>query len=144
MDSRETDALVHWASHDSLTGLQNRRLFGERLGQILASPSKSRMGVALLQIDLDGFKAVNDTLGHGAGDTLLQLVARRIEESLDDDAVGFRYAGDEFAVIQLLGNQRRDAERLAELLISELKAPFEINDIPVFISASIGGIAFGG
>ncbi len=141
-DSPETDELLHWASRDSLTGLQNRRLFGERLGQLLASPSTSTMGVALLQIDLDDFKAVNDTLGHGAGDTLLQLVARRIEASLDNNAIGFRYAGDEFAVIQFSGNQPRDAERLAELLISRLKAPFEINDIPIFIGASIG-IAFG-
>jgi diguanylate cyclase (GGDEF)-like protein len=138
----EADTLLHWATHDSLTGLQNRRVFSDRLAEILTGLGRSKMGVALLQIDLDDFKAVNDTLGHGAGDTLLQLVARRIKEALDEDAVGFRYAGDEFTVIQTAGGQPQAAERLAESLISQLRAPFEINGISVFIGASVG-IAFG-
>ncbi|MGL4966667.1 MAG: putative bifunctional diguanylate cyclase/phosphodiesterase [Inquilinus sp.] len=139
---READTLLHWATHDSLTGLQNRRVFSDRLADILAGLGRSKMGVALLQIDLDDFKAVNDTLGHGAGDALLQLVARRITEALDENAVGFRYAGDEFTVIQTAVGQPQAAERLAETIISALRAPFEIRGIPVFIGASVG-IAFG-
>jgi len=139
---REAKALLHWATHDSLTGLQNRRVFSDRLAEILAGLGRAKMGVALLQIDLDDFKAVNDTLGHGAGDTLLQLVARRISETLHGNAVGFRYAGDEFTVIQTADGQPQAAERLAETIIDALKAPFEISGIPVFIGASVG-IAFG-
>ncbi|WP_221939193.1 bifunctional diguanylate cyclase/phosphodiesterase [Mycobacterium sp. KBS0706] len=141
-DRGETDTLLHWATRDSLTGLQNRRVFSDSLAEILVGLGRSKMGVALLQIDLDDFKAVNDTLGHGAGDTLLQLVARRIEEALDRNAVGFRYAGDEFTVIQMTDGQPQAAERLAETIISRLRAPFEISGIPVFIGASVG-IAFG-
>ncbi len=141
-DDGEADTLLHWATHDSLTGLQNRRVFSDRLAEILSGLRRSKMGVALLQIDLDDFKAVNDTLGHGAGDTLLQLVARRIKEALDVNAVGFRYAGDEFTVIQTADGQPQAAERLAESIISGLRAPFEINGISVFIGASVG-IAFG-
>jgi len=138
----EADTLLHWATHDSLTGLQNRRVFSDRLAEILAGLGRAKMGVALLQIDLDGFKAVNDTLGHGAGDALLQLVARRIEGALDQNAVSFRYAGDEFTVIQIADGQPQAAERLAETIISRLRAAFEIGGIPVFIGASVG-IAFG-
>jgi len=141
-DDGEADTLLHWATHDSLTGLQNRRVFSDRLAAILSGLGRSQMGVALLQIDLDDFKAVNDTLGHGAGDILLQLVARRIKEALDVNAVGFRYAGDEFTVIQTADGQPQAAERLAESIISGLRAPFEINGISVFIGASVG-IAFG-
>lgn len=141
-DDGQADTLLHWATHDSLTGLQNRRVFSDRLAEILAGLGRSKMGVALLQIDLDDFKAVNDTLGHGAGDALLQLVARRIEGALDENAVGFRYAGDEFTVIQTADDQPQAAERLAEAIITTLKAPFEISGIQVFIGASVG-IAFG-
>lgn len=141
-DDGEADTLLHWATHDSLTGLQNRRVFSDRLAEILAGLGRSKMGVALLQIDLDDFKAVNDTLGHGAGDTLLQQVARRIEGALGRNAVGFRYAGDEFTVIQVGEGQPHAAERLADTIIARLRAPFEINGIPVFIGASVG-IAFG-
>ncbi|WP_342236944.1 putative bifunctional diguanylate cyclase/phosphodiesterase [Inquilinus sp. OTU3971] len=141
-DHGEVDTLLHWATRDSLTGLQNRRVFSDSLAGILAGLGRSKMGVALLQIDLDDFKAVNDTLGHGAGDALLQLVARRIEEALDRNAVGFRYAGDEFTVIQTADGQPQAAERLADTIISRLRVPFEISGIPVFIGASVG-IAFG-
>ncbi|AZN98267.1 EAL domain-containing protein [Mesorhizobium sp. M9A.F.Ca.ET.002.03.1.2] len=141
-EEQEHVTLLHQATHDVLTGLQNRRRFSERLQQVLTAVNASHEKVALLQIDLDDFKAVNDTLGHGAGDALLQLAANRIQATLQDGGSAYRYAGDEFAVIQSGKEQPAEAERLAGALIDALKTPFIINDIPVFIGASIG-IAFG-
>ncbi|MER8963386.1 MULTISPECIES: bifunctional diguanylate cyclase/phosphodiesterase [unclassified Mesorhizobium] len=141
-EEQEHVVLLHQATHDVLTGLQNRRRFGERLQQAMAALGGSKPKAALLQIDLDDFKAVNDTLGHGAGDTLLQLAAGRIRDSLQDGESAYRYAGDEFAVIQLGKEQPAEAERLAGSLVDAFKNPFVINGIPVFVGSSIG-IAFG-
>ncbi|RWD63572.1 MAG: bifunctional diguanylate cyclase/phosphodiesterase [Mesorhizobium sp.] len=141
-EEQEHVILLHQATHDVLTGLQNRRRFGERLQQALASIGGPKPKAALLQIDLDDFKAVNDTLGHGAGDTLLQLAAGRIRDTLQDGESAYRYAGDEFAVIQLGKEQPAEAERLAASLVSAFKDPFVINGIPVFVGSSVG-IAFG-
>lgn len=141
-EEQEHVVLLHQATHDVLTGLQNRRRFGERLQQALASVGGPKPKAALLQIDLDDFKAVNDTLGHGAGDTLLQLAAGRIRDTLQDGESAYRYAGDEFAVIQLGKEQPAEAERLAASLVSAFKDPFVINGIPVFVGSSVG-IAFG-
>ncbi|WP_292668860.1 EAL domain-containing protein [Mesorhizobium sp.] len=134
--------LIHQAAHDALTGLQNRRRFSERLQQALSEVERSKGKTALLQIDLDNFKSVNDTLGHGTGDTLLQLAADRIRNALEDGESAYRYAGDEFAVIQSGKEQPGSAKRVAESLIDALKAPFVINEMPLFVGASIG-IAFG-
>ncbi|MER9121131.1 bifunctional diguanylate cyclase/phosphodiesterase [Mesorhizobium sp. M0954] len=141
-EEQEHLVLLHQATHDVLTGLQNRRRFGERLQQAMAALGGSKPKAALLQIDLDDFKAVNDTLGHGAGDTLLQLAAGRIRDALQDGESAYRYAGDEFAVIQLGKEQPAEAERLAGSLVDAFKDPFVINGIPVFVGSSIG-IAFG-
>ncbi|MER9230234.1 bifunctional diguanylate cyclase/phosphodiesterase [Mesorhizobium sp. M0012] len=141
-EEQEHIVLLHQATHDVLTGLQNRRRFGERLQQAMAALGGSKPKAALLQIDLDDFKAVNDTLGHGAGDTLLQLAAGRIRDALQDGESAYRYAGDEFAVIQLGKEQPAEAERLAGSLVDAFKDPFVINGIPVFVGSSIG-IAFG-
>ncbi|TIW15647.1 MAG: GGDEF domain-containing protein, partial [Mesorhizobium sp.] len=112
-EEQEHVILLHQATHDVLTGLQNRRRFGERLQEALAAIGGPKPKAALLQIDLDDFKSVNDTLGHGAGDTLLQLAAGRIRDALQDGESAYRYAGDEFAVIQLGKEQPMEAERLA-------------------------------
>ncbi|TIO74882.1 MAG: EAL domain-containing protein [Mesorhizobium sp.] len=141
-EEQEHVILLHQATHDVLTGLQNRRRFGERLQQALAAVGGSKPKAALLQIDLDDFKTVNDTLGHGAGDTLLQLAAGRIRDALQDGESAYRYAGDEFAVIQLGKEQPVEAERLAGSLVNAFKDPFVIDGIPVFVGSSIG-IAFG-
>ncbi|HMF49282.1 MAG TPA: GGDEF domain-containing protein, partial [Candidatus Saccharimonadales bacterium] len=141
-EEQEHKMLLHHATHDVLTGLENRRRFSERLQQILSAIDSSKGKAALLQIDLDDFKTVNDTLGHGAGDTLLQLAANRIRDEMQDGESAYRYAGDEFAVIQSGKQQPAEAQRLAGSLVDTLKAPFVINGIPVFIGASVG-IAFG-
>ena len=141
-EHQEHAMLLHQAAHDVLTGLQNRRLFSERLQQVLVEVGGSKDRAALLQIDLDNFKSVNDTLGHGTGDTLLQLAANRIQNALQNHESAYRYAGDEFAVIQSGKEQPAGAEQLAESLVEAFREPFVINEIPLFVGASIG-IAFG-
>ncbi|MDQ6433870.1 EAL domain-containing protein [Mesorhizobium sp. LHD-90] len=142
IDEAEHVKLLHQATHDVLTGLQNRRRFSERLEEVLAAGEGGRERSALLQIDLDDFKSVNDTLGHSTGDTLLQLAAERIRDALRDGGTAYRYAGDEFAVIQYGKEQPFAAEQLAQALVDAFKPPFIINGIPLFVGASIG-VAFG-
>lgn len=133
--------LVHQATHDALTGLQNRQRLSERIDEILVNINGVRERSALLQIDLDDFKAVNDTLGHGTGDALLRLAAGRIREVLQEGDSAFRYAGDEFAIIQY-GKDPDAAENVAQALVDAFKSPFMINGMPLFVGASVG-IAFG-
>ncbi|APO71529.1 GGDEF/EAL domain-containing protein (plasmid) [Rhizobium gallicum] len=128
--------LLHQATHDVLTGLPNRRQFSDKLGKVL--PVRAKAGLALMQIDLDDFKPVNDTLGHGAGDIVLKLAAERIRKTLGKDETAYRLAGDEFAVIQIAREQPDEGERLAESLIAEFRKPFTVDGITVFVGASIG------
>ncbi|WP_184364076.1 EAL domain-containing protein [Rhizobium sp. BK602] len=132
----ERARLVHQATHDVLTGLPNRRQFSEELEKLL--PADGKTGVALMQLDLDDFKPVNDTLGHGAGDTVLRLAAERIRRALGQNGTAYRLAGDEFAVIQVAAQQPAEAEKLAEELVAEFKKPFTIDGISLFVGASIG------
>ncbi|WP_028745756.1 putative bifunctional diguanylate cyclase/phosphodiesterase [Rhizobium mesoamericanum] len=133
---QERALLLHQATHDVLTGLPNRRQFSDELGRLLPTGDKS--GLALMQIDLDDFKPVNDTLGHGAGDIVLKLAAGRIRSVLGANETAFRLAGDEFAIIQTAGEQPGEAEQLAEALVGEFKKPFIVDGITVFVGASIG------
>lgn len=128
--------LFHQATHDVLTGLPNRRQFSDQLRSAL--PVSKGVKFALMQIDLDDFKPVNDTLGHGAGDTVLKMAAERIRNVLGEQEFAYRLAGDEFAVIQRRNNQPREAERLAEALVGAFRAPFMIEGINVFVGASVG------
>lgn len=127
--------LIHQATHDVLTGLANRRQFRDDLGSLIAGDVND---LALMQIDLDEFKPVNDTLGHGAGDIVLQLAAHRIGMTLGDGERAYRLAGDEFAILQSRSGQPAEAERLAEILIRDFEKPFTVNGISVFVGASIG------
>ncbi|WP_025660246.1 EAL domain-containing protein [Rhizobium sp. IBUN] len=133
---QERALLLHQATHDALTGLPNRRQFSDQLGRFL--PTSGGCGLALMQIDLDDFKPVNDTLGHGAGDIVLKLAAARIRSVLGSGETAFRLAGDEFAVIQTSHEQPAEAERLADALVGEFKKPFVVDGITVFVGASIG------
>jgi diguanylate cyclase (GGDEF)-like protein len=130
--------LAHLALHDSLTGLPNRARLRDRLAQELASLRRSGRSAALLLLDLDGFKAVNDTLGHGAGDALLQKVAARLRAQVRETDVAARLGGDEFAVLQTGDGQPTAATALAERLVAELSLPFEVDGQMVRIGASIG------
>jgi diguanylate cyclase (GGDEF)-like protein len=134
-----TNELRHQALHDGLTGLANRTLVSDRVAQLLARSERTGVTPAALYLDLDGFKSVNDTHGHEAGDRLLQAVAARLLSTVRDaDTVG-RMGGDEFVV--LLDGASFDAapELVAERLIDVLRQPFELQpDLAVRISASIG------
>lgn len=135
-DERAT--LLHLATHDPLTGLPNRRQFSEDLAVLLRETTGSNETLSLMQLDLDDFKPVNDTLGHPAGDKLLQFAASRIQGCLASDDRAYRLAGDEFTVISMGSGHSAKGHRLAEALIAEFKKPFTIDGIAVFVGASIG------
>ncbi|EJT04765.1 EAL domain-containing protein [Rhizobium sp. CCGE 510] len=135
-DERAT--LLHLATHDPLTGLPNRRQFGEDLTELLQETAGSNETLSLMQLDLDDFKPVNDTLGHPAGDKVLQLAARRIQDCLTGDDRAYRLAGDEFTVISMGAGHPAKAQRLAEVLVAAFKKPFTVDGIAVFVGTSIG------
>ena len=128
----------HLAHHDSLTLLPNRILFYDRLGQAIAKAKRENELVATMYLDLDGFKQVNDTLGHNAGDILLQEVAKRISACVRDSDTVARMGGDEFTVILCNIRVPRNIELVAEKIIETIASPFLINGKNCMISASIG------
>lgn len=140
MEQRErTQATIaHLAHHDALTGLGNRLQFHKQLGDALAQRARHGGDLAVLFIDLDGFKAINDSLGHATGDAVLKHLASRLRNSLrETDRIG-RLGGDEFAVIQFCNEQPREAAALAARLIDVVKTPFSIDDHRLVLGASIG------
>ncbi len=130
--------LEHVANHDSLTGLPNRNLFNNRLEQVLASARRTAMPVALMILDLDHFKSVNDSLGHAVGDDLLKAVALRLAECVRGQDTVARLGGDEFAIIQVGLNYPADAYIQAQRILEALADPFEIGTHKLFSGASIG------
>jgi diguanylate cyclase (GGDEF)-like protein/PAS domain S-box-containing protein len=132
------DQLAHQALHDELTGLANRRLFMDRLDLAQARSNRPGHTVGLLYIDLDGFKAINDTLGHDAGDEVLIAVAGRLRAHMRTTDTLARLGGDEFAVLcdDIVGPA--DAVEIAERLADAVAQPFEVQGAPVTIAASIG------
>ncbi len=129
---------VQLAHYDTLTGLANRKLFGERLAQALAMGERTNSAVALLCLDLDRFKIVNDTLGHPAGDRLLCEVGARLQSLLRDIDTAARLGGDEFVVIQQMVGDPSAAATLSERIIAELSLPYDIGGQQVVIGASVG------
>ena len=127
----------HMALHDALTGLPNRVLFEERLRQAIDSLSRRRQAMAVLAIDLDRFKAVNDTHGHAAGDELIQAVAKRLSTLCRVGETVARLGGDEFAVVAV-DLAPNGAAALAERLVAALAAPVELSCGAVFVGGSIG------
>ncbi len=125
------------AHHDALTGLPNRNSFLEHLNLSLEQ-RKPLAVIALLFIDLDGFKAVNDTLGHDAGDELLQQVAHRIRHIVRDDDAVARLGGDEFTITLSTLDSQHDASIVADAVVHTLKQPFLLQMEEVYVSASIG------
>ncbi len=136
------EQLSYLAHHDVLTGLPNRALLDERLDHELQRARRLGHGVALMFIDLDGFKTINDSLGHAAGDRLLQEVARRLRASIRDADTSARLGGDEFVVVMTDLAQPEDASRLAEKLLALLSEPVDIGGRTVKGSASIGVAVF--
>lgn len=132
------EKIWHNAHHDLLTGLPNRRLFFDRLEQEVKHAKRSNQPLAVLFLDLDGFKDINDSLGHDAGDRLLSDVAKRLTESVREEDTVARLGGDEFTVILTGAEHRKDVELVAQTIIDALALPFHIDKQPVGVSASIG------
>jgi diguanylate cyclase len=130
-------ALLQQAYYDALTGLPNRQLFRDRLEQEVSRARHANGSVALLFIDLDRFKNVNDSLGHGAGDELLKVVAARLAAVAGDARTLARLGGDEFTVIAPLANAHV-AGTLAAQMLESLKAPITMQDMQCVVQASIG------
>ena len=135
--NRLLDELEHQAFHDSLTGLANRALLRDRLEHALARSRRSVATVAVLFCDLDGFKMINDTLGHDTGDLLLTEVAQRLTRHLREGDTAARLGGDEFAIV-LDDTEPHGAVELAERLLVSLREPFLIEGREIFARASIG------
>jgi len=137
-----TDAKTHEAMeqafHDSLTGLASRALFLDRLDHALARAAREGTRLAVLFVDLDRFKNVNDSLGHVAGDSLLVGVAERLRSCLSADDTAARLGGDEFAVVLESVGEDGHAIRTARQIIDRLRAPFVINGHEAFVDASVG------
>jgi diguanylate cyclase (GGDEF)-like protein/PAS domain S-box-containing protein len=129
--------LTRQALHDGLTGLPNRSLLRMRLQQALAAQSADDQSVALLLLDLDRFKEVNDTLGHQVGDALLQETASRLQGAVRTSDLVARLGGDEFAIV-LHGANAAGATHMAETLVRVLQAPFVLEGQPLVVDASIG------
>ena len=136
------ERLTHQAFHDALTGLPNRALFQDRLTMALSRRRLSDSQVGVLFLDLDRFKVVNDSLGHEAGDRLLEAVAERLKVGVRPEDTLARMSGDEFTVLLEEVNDARDAEMVAERLIGALRSPFIVADREIFVGVSIG-IALG-
>ncbi|HEY2142048.1 MAG TPA: EAL domain-containing protein [Solirubrobacteraceae bacterium] len=139
--TRRQEELAFLATHDALTGLPNRTLILDRVEQMLVRSRRSQAPVAALFIDLDNFKTINDTLGHGAGDELLRAVASRLQGVVRDiDALG-RLGGDEFVIVAEGMSLAAGPELIAERLLDALKQPFELNGPDkgrLTVTASVG------
>ena len=135
---RSQEEAQYLAGHDKLTGLPNRALFEDRLTHALLAVRRNNRRVALLYIDLDRFKNVNDTLGHAAGDELVRQTAMRLKASVRQVDTVARLGGDEFAVIVFDIKGLSASEELCERLLAEIEEPYDIMGAQAFVSASIG------
>jgi diguanylate cyclase (GGDEF)-like protein/PAS domain S-box-containing protein len=135
---RDEERIVHLATHDALTNLPNLVLMKERIGMALALASASQRQCAVLLIDLDHFKFINDSFGHGFGDKLLQAAASRMNSCLHQrDSVG-RLGGDDFVILRAHLDKRAEAYVLAQRIIDAFRTPLEVDGRDVVVTASVG------
>ncbi len=132
------DMLRYQALHDSLTGLPNREFFSQKLSQSIAKSQKINQQLAVLFIDLDRFKNINDTLSHSTGDKLLEGFAHRLVYSLKEDDILARWGGDEFTLILPEIENIAYAGEVAKIIMNSLKEPFYIEQHKIYVSSSIG------
>ncbi|HYI64745.1 MAG TPA: EAL domain-containing protein [Allosphingosinicella sp.] len=132
------DRIAHMARHDALTGLPNRLQIIDNLGAALKSAQARAGQCAILLVDLDRFKTINDSLGHVAGDHLLQQVSRSFETVISDEMTAGRLGGDEFAIVVPLIESREEIEQLCLALVSALQGPFLYREQRLFVGASVG------
>ncbi len=135
---RSADKINRMARFDTLTGLPNRLQVTEALGAAMADADRWRGRCAFMMIDLDRFKAVNDTLGHPIGDRLLSRVAERLRSIMSDNEVCGRLGGDEFAVVIKDANDTPRVTKLANRIIETLSQPYEVDHHTLYIGASVG------
>ena len=136
------EAMRRMAQHDPLTGLANRALFSELLGKALAVTRREKNKLALLFIDLDAFKPVNDNFGHAAGDIVLKETARRIEGALRESDGAGRIGGDEFVAFVLGLKEAEDGNAVARKVREAIRAPIDVGDAVLEITASVGCAIF--
>jgi diguanylate cyclase (GGDEF)-like protein/PAS domain S-box-containing protein len=136
------ETIRQMAYQDSLTGLPNRSLLADRLEQALAYAKRRSQRVTLLYLDLDGFKAVNDTHGHRVGDELLRVIAARLTGQLRQSDTVARLGGDEFLVLLPDAGHARDGERIARKILAEIRRPIHIRSRRMQVSGSIGMAIF--
>jgi len=139
---RRQATLAHLAYHDTLTSLPNRQLFLDRLGQAIASAARNRRRLAVFYIDVDRFKAVNDSLGHTIGDLLLQQLADRFREVIRAQDTVARLSGDEFAVVLTEMSSFEHAELVAQKMLDMVRQPFTLDGHEVHASCSIGAVVY--
>jgi diguanylate cyclase (GGDEF)-like protein/PAS domain S-box-containing protein len=132
----------HIAFHDALTGLPNRPLFLQHMKKALARARRNKSRLAVLFLDLDHIKAVNDGLGHAAGDELLREVAKRLSSSIREEDTVSRFGGDEFVVLLPEVDDLTDVATIATKILNEIRAPFRVQNEPLLVTASIGGSVY--
>ncbi|WP_425313112.1 diguanylate cyclase domain-containing protein [Pseudomonas putida] len=138
----ENESLAHQASHDSLTGLPNRAFFEGRLSRTVRNANKYQEHLALLFLDSDNFKEVNDNYGHAAGDEVLVSVAARVRSQLRENDLVARLGGDEFAVLLAPLHSREDAQRIAEKIIVSMRKPIPLAEGKSIVTSLSVGIAY--
>ncbi|HVY07821.1 MAG TPA: EAL domain-containing protein [Burkholderiales bacterium] len=135
---RAEDRVHYLANYDVLTGLPNRFLMQDRLSQVIAHAHRNKLRVALMHIDLDRFKVVNETLGHYVGDALLKRAAERVRKATHEGNTVGRVGGDEFTIVFPNVTSLQTLSATAEAILDDLAKPFESDDQELFLSASIG------
>ncbi|PCH65009.1 MAG: hypothetical protein COC09_00630 [Gammaproteobacteria bacterium] len=136
--TQDSQKLYHRANYDSLTGLSNRAHFIEQLNAIIQCANAEGTSLALMFIDLDRFKHVNDVQGHEAGDKLLKHVAEKLRKATNDDSIVARFGGDEFLILMPETSSQKYVEIMAKALINDLSQPITIDFHEHFIDSSIG------
>ena len=135
---RAEEMLRHVATHDGLTDLPNRSLMMDRLDNAIARAKRNKSKCAVIFLDLDGFKPINDTLGHDKGDLVLREAATRLSECIRDSDTAARFGGDEFVLVLSDLNTAEDSAMVAKKVLSVLTEPIELSDHTVQVGASIG------
>src|SRR5581483_4942925 len=135
---RAEEQIEFHAYHDVLTGLPNRKLFTDRLGQSLNRARRTQTAVAVMFVDLDHFKTINDTLGHTAGDELLLEMSHRLRQCVRDIDTVARIGGDEFTLVLSDLHRPEDAVAIAQKVLETVQSPLSISGIPIEVTASVG------
>lgn len=134
----ESEHALHASFHDALTGLPNRALFNDRLEHGLAQAKRHGFTLAVMFVDLDGFKAINDLHGHAVGDALLQSVADRLKENTREDDTVSRYGGDEFLYLLMSIDDDTHVLKIAEKIAASIQKPCALSVGDVVVKSSIG------